>query len=788
MVLLKKILAFFILISSTYITAQNFEDSWKGHFSYLDIKTFSQSETKLYVSAENAIFSYDKLSNEITTISTIQGLSGDNITAIEYVESKNKLYVGFDTGLIQIYDEINNSTFSVVDILDKPTILPNRKAINDFNFVSDRLYISADFGVSVFFVDEEEFGDTYFIGPGNSQITVNQTTIFGDYIYAATEQNYRRGLLSNSNLIDSNEWETGSLAGNWVNIVSTETDLFAVNDRRVYRVNGLNTNSVLTLPETILDLTSYQNRLAVTTFRRVRSYAENLSVIEQFTAASYNGTRFTKAILSDNDKLFVGTEKHPTNGKPGFGVVLYDLIDTDNVTEIHPESPFLNRFFQIEAKAGHVWGTHGGHSITYGFSGGIRRTGLSHLIDEEWRNIPYDSLRQTFTNPRPDFLGYVSVNPTNPNNAMISSFWYGVVEVEGNQVVEKYNNQNSTLDPLYGSVHYTLASKYDSDGTYWVLNGRVSESLNSFQNNQWSSVNLDEIINPPNSNLGFGELSFDGNGNIFMATHGYGLISYKEVNGEKIFNNISGIENNMPDNSIKTVKVDQNNQVWFGTGKGLRVVYNSEEFASGNAIVEEIIISENGEASELLFLQYVTDIEVDGANNKWIGTLDNGLFYFSSDGQQTIYHFTKDNSPLPDNDILDISIDEFSGRVYIATEKGLVSFGSQTSKPQETLEEAYVYPNPVRPGFNIVDDKVKIVGLTDNMNIKITDIEGNLVTEAETKRNGKFKNFNLEVDGGTALWNGKNLAGKIVASGVYVVLLNDLTTFETKVLKIMLIR
>jgi hypothetical protein len=32
-------------------------------------------------------------------------------------------------------------------------------------------------------------------------------------------------------------------------------------------------------------------------------------------------------------------------------------------------------------------------------------------------------------------------------------------------------------------------------------------------------------------------------------------------------------------------------------------------------------------AQELLYEQFITDIAVDGANNKWIGTADSGLFF-----------------------------------------------------------------------------------------------------------------------------------------------------------------
>jgi hypothetical protein len=217
-------------------------------------------------------------------------------------------------------------------------------------------------------------------------------------------------------------------------------------------------------------------------------------------------------------------------------------------------------------------------------------------------------------------------------------------------------------------------------------------------------------------------------------------------------------------------------------------LYNTSNFFEDNVSVDEIIILEDGIAKELLFQQFITDIEVDGSNNKWVGTADSGLFYLSSDGQKTIYHFTKDNSPLPSNIIADVSIDDTNGIVYIATSKGLVSFRSGGSSPFETLENAYAYPNPVRPNFNIVDQKVKIKDISENVNIKITDIEGNLVAEAQSRTNQRHSGYNLEIDGGTAYWNGKNMANNVVASGVYLVMLSDLDSYETKVLKIMVVR
>ena len=102
--------------------------------------------------------------------------------------------------------------------------------------------------------------------------------------------------------------------------------------------------------------------------------------------------------------------------------------------------------------------------------------------------------------------------------------------------------------------------------------------------------------------------------------------------------------------------------------------------------------------------------------------------------------------------------------------------------------EINVYPNPVRPGYNTQIEKIKISGLTQNVNIKITDIAGNLVAEAQSNINSRYRNFNLEIDGGTAFWNGQNLRNNLVSSGVYIIMMSDLDSLETKILKLMIIR
>jgi len=337
----------------------------------------------------------------------------------------------------------------------------------------------------------------------------------------------------------------------------------------------------------------------------------------------------------------------------------------------------------------------------------------------------------------------------------------------------------------------------------WSITSRVDEALKSYNpsTGSWQGYSFSSLIeNPLLDNLGFFEVEIDNNGTKWIGSYEFGLMAYNENEGQNPIRNInSETQNVLPFSRFTALALDNRNQLWIGTTKGLRVLFNTARiFEDPNPSLNQIIILENGIPKELLENQSIGDIEVDGSNNKWVATADSGVFYFSSDGQNTIYHFTKDNSPLPSNSVNDIAIDANNGIVYIATSRGLLSFKAGGSKPEETLENAFAYPNPVRPEYNIlgfndlndINKGVKVSGLTDRVNIKITDIEGNLVAEAQSNVNLRSSNtnYNFAIDGGTAVWNGKNLANSVVRSGVYLILISDLDSFETKVIKVLIIR
>jgi hypothetical protein len=775
--------------------SQEFSSLWQSHYSYNHIVDVVNGENKIYAAAENAVFEYDVLTNEIKTITTVDGLSGDQITTVYYSVAYQYLLIGYETGLIELYSKTDESVFSVVDIIEKQNITPANKRINHFYENEGFIYISTNFGISIYDLERLEFDDTYFIGNGGTQIIVRQVSILNGEIFAACRNNngIKKADLGNPNLIDFAQWET--IIGGFYDTINTlNNKIYAVrSNRELYEIDGSSVNFLLILPELPLDSDVIDSSLIFPTANSVYIYDENIQLINSFQPTAGFETTITSATLLD-DFVYIGTNT--------FGILRSQISDSSMYVEIKPNGPSENNIFRLDATTETVWATYGEYDASLNpFP--LTSKGISYYKNDVWQSIPFDSLFATRE------LNEITPNIFNPNQVFISSFHEGILELNNFEPIITLNDTNSGLESLVSPTNPNAfgirvsATEFDRNGLLWSLSSRVDSALKSYDpsTNNWQGYSFSSLINDAlNDELGFFDMEIDNNGTKWIGSYSNGLLAYNESIANNPLRNINSEGQGVNAFSRFTaLALDNRNQLWIGTTQGLRVLFNTGGFYDDpNPILRAIIILEDGIPKELLDDQSITDIKVDGSNNKWIGTGDAGIFYFSSDGQNTIYHFTKDNSPLPSNTINDISIDSNNGTVYIATNKGLLAFRSGGSAPVDTLEKAFVYPNPVRPEYNIlgfndlndVNKGVKVSGLTERVNIKITDIEGNLVAEAQSNINLRSSNanYNFAIDGGTAIWNGKNLGNSVVRTGVYLVMISDLDSFETKVIKVLIVR
>ena len=739
--------------------------SWQGYFSFNEIKDISSSSTAVFAASENALFSKNTLDNQIKTTTTVDGLSGQTISSIYYSSTFKKTMVGYENGLLIVIDEASGKIFKVVDIINKQ-LSPRIKKINHFMENQGLVYVSCDFGIVQFNLQSLLFGDTYFIGDNGAEIVVNQTALFNGFIYAATNAGIRRASISNSNLNDFKQWEVVA-TGNWFSVAAFESQLIAINsDGFIHRYNVASNvfTSFIALSQPAVDSRIAGIYLIVTTANSVYVYNEQMSLIRQINnnQIPQNGLVFSCATLI-NEQVYLGTKE---NGL--YSTTLTTSTVFDNLT---PAGPLRNAVFALQTTSTSLWTVFGDYDVRYN-PYDLDNYGISKYNAQGWLNIPYEKVLGAKSMVR------ITVNPANENEVYASSFFSGMLKIVDDVPTLLYNQNNSGLEtitylgPNYFDVRINGAA-FDKGGNLWVTNSRVNNGIKVLRTNgQWQKYATDKILSASEDNS-FSRMVIDRNGVKWLGTNRDGVIGFND-NGTVFKKITAGPDTgNLPISDVRSVAIDTKNQLWIGTTKGLRVLTNVGSFQNEEQLATRaIIIEDDNLAQELLFEQFITDIVVDGANNKWIGTADSGVFMVSPNGQETKYHFTENNSPLPSNVINDIDIDSTTGEVYIATAKGLVSFKGIATQANDDLSNVYAYPNPVRPGYL---GTVKIAGLIDKATVKITDIAGNLVFETTS-------------EGGTIEWDTTAFGKYKVASGVYMIFISAQDGIETTVKKVMIIR
>ena len=755
---------------------------WQGYFSYNQIKDVSQSSNEIFAASENALFSKDITTDEIKTFNSVDGLKAETISALYYSESVKKTFVGNSNGLLLIIND-DDSILYKNGILTEVPVSPLIKKINHFNEYDGKIYISCDYGISVFDLTTLEFQQTYYIGPQGSFSNVTQTCVSNGFIYASTKGNslgsgIRRANLSNPFLDDFNQWTDVSNGSDWNGITAFGTEILAIRtDNLVFKYNGTNFVQFFQSPQNNIDIRSNSNYLTITTQNHVYIYNLALQQVAHILSSQIPtiAVSFTCATVLDNT-IYIGTNEN--------GLVTAAISSPNTTQFLMPNGPIKNNIFRVKKAPSSLFALYGAYDRGYNpYSPfGLAQFPISKFqANVGWSLIPYANLFGAKS------LSSIAFNPNNENQFYVSSFFSGLLKVENDVPTILYNTTNtgtnglesltlSTPDPTYIDIRIN-GPAFDKQGNIWMTNSRVSKGLKVLRaNGQWQSYDFSDIISEAASES-HGILAIDKNNTKWLPTLRNGLVGFNETLNNKSIVIKTGTEGNLPVTEVRCVAIDSRNQMWIGTGRGLRIISSVDSFLSETEIqTKPIIINEvfNGEtlAQELFFEQFIIDIAVDGANRKWVSIVDSGVFLVSPNGQETIYHFTKDDSPLPSNIVNDIEIDGVTGEVFFATDKGLVSFKGTATRPSENLENVYAYPNPVRPEFT---GTVKISGLTNKANIKITDIEGSLVYETTS-------------EGGTIEWDTTAFGKYKVASGVYMILVAAQDGIDTIVKKVMIIR
>lgn len=767
--MIKRVLISFLFVLLLALEVKASDDNWTLYPSYHNATYCQVMGGKVYVLASGALYSYDKSDNEVRGYDKITTLSDINIAHIRYSSFINALVVVYSNANIDIlYDD--GAVYNISDFKNKQ--LPD-KTINNVDIQGSTAYLSTSFGVVVLDLENMEFDNTF-----NTGLNTTCTYLFKDRLYTATQS----GLYyceTGKNMLDNGNWEKfnsttlkalGALDGRLYSIAS---------DGKLYEILSENNN---------LELVDGSGK-----FNYLYSDGNALIVISSSSIVKLEGG-ITKKLCNVNKKYdFILKNKETYWCCGGYAGLVEAAVENNTIVAkglpLIPNSPIRNYCEYMKFTDSGKLLVSGGHVNYFDnifYSGTLMEY---HCEDDRWINLPEDTIRSA--------TGYSYVNicsvdedPTEPGHYFAGSFGYGVYEFREGKFVKHYNHENTTLESAssgkYAYAYVRVPTvKFDKEGNLWCVNTDVKDVLKVLKKDgTWLSLNYKEIeywatvVKPYVDSRGWLWLTaIQGDPGLFCAKrNNTPFDTSDDVTGKWLnkFTNQDGISYDIY--QLYDIAEDKDGAIWVGTNIGVFVIDNPEKFFK-DGIFKQIKIARNdgtGLADYFMSGVYIKDIEVDGANRKWIGTNSNGLYLVSADGQETICHFTTENSPLPSDCIESIAINNLTGEVFVGTDMGIACYRSDATAAAPSLDKnsIHVYPNPVRADYG---GNISVVGLTHDCVVKIVDAAGYLVNEGVS-------------NGGLYSWNGRNARGEKVASGVYHVLTYDSDGNEGVATKILITR
>ena len=759
---------FAILSILIAITANAGIGDWVLYPSYHNATYCQTAGDKVYVLASGALYSYNTSDEEVRVYDKINTLSDIDITHIEYCKDIKALVVVYSNANIDILFD-DEEVYNITDFKNKS--LPDKR-INGVDIQGTTAYISTVFGVVELDLEEYEFTNTYTTG-----LNTYCTYLFNGTLFCGTETGMY-SCATDKNLLDKNNWVKKN---NYFTKAICELDgmLYCYLDEfGIYSYNADNN----ILKDVVYNHGEKYNSMYSNGKEIIASAKKKTTIITSPTDVTVYKNSNSNFILKDGN--------HFWDCKGYNGIVKCIAKDGEiivNSTSVTPDSPVRNYCEYMKFASDDKLLVAGGNlnyfDITF-YDGTLMEYDYS---GNRWNNLPEDTIKQATGIPYLNLCA-IDEDPAEPGHYFAGSFGYGLYEFRNGKFVKHYSTHNSPLEsviPTNTRFVRIPSVKFDKEGNLWCINTGTKNIVKVLKSDgTWCELyykpieKLATMVEPVMDSRGWLWLkSLQGEAGIFCAKmNGTPLDSSDDESKAWLnkFVNQDGISYDIY--QVFALAEDREGQMWVGTNTGLFVIDNPKTFFN-NGVFKQIKVPRNdgtGLADYLLSGTYIKSIQVDGANRKWIGTNDDGIYLISADGLETIHHFTTDNSPLPSNNIVSIAINDRSGEVFIGTDKGIASYMSDATRPEEKLDEKniYAYPNPVKADYS---GNIAIVGLTHDCNVKIVDTAGYLINEGTS-------------NGGQYTWNGRNARGEKVASGVYYVLTYDSNGNEGVATKIVVIR
>lgn len=693
--------------------------TWRLHISYNSIHALTAGNGKIYGAAQNGVMILDVAEKTIETYNKVNGLSGADISAIDYDTQTSQLVIAYADGKVDI---IKDNVISGFDQLKNATGITGSRKVNHISIRDGFAYLAADYGVSVIDLQRGEVKETWRdLGPAGNALPIIQSAFLGDSIFLATEKGVMAGNL-NDNLLDFSMWrrlqdsETDTVVNS---IASFQNKIYAaISHRGIYRYeNGA---------------WSRENFLQSVPLQNILSSGDRLFIAQGTKLWALNASLELNELVSDRI-TWAQALAHDNNGNLWIGDLNNGIVTNAGGAFVNyvPDGPAFSIAFRLKFIDNTLYVLQGGPSSVFQ---PLQNPGIVSMFSSSWTST---------TTALPDVTDVAMFN----GKVFMSSFGGGVQAGNINAPETIYNSSNSTLTGMgSGDDSVNVIAMANSPDGLWVVNYGVNSSLHLLANDGWVPFSFGLTAGNYLT-----DLVVDRYGSVWAPVDqqkGGGVFVFNRDENMTVYLTDASGTGGLPDRAVRSVAVDRDGYVWVGTDKGVSYFSDPADVFDGNVDGIEPIF----ESRYLLREDKVTALAVDGGNRKWMGT-ERGVWLLGPAGEELVYNFTEDNSPLLSNVIRDIEINHATGEVFFATDKGIASFRSDATSSEPFFQQVRIFPNPVTADFA---GTIGITGLATDAIVKITDASGKLI-------------WQTRANGGTATWNGVDHNGRRAAAGIYLV-------------------
>jgi len=767
------ILAFsFYLLLSSVATAQTRIGEWTDYNSFNTLSHVYVTSDRVYASTRMAMFYYDKGAYSMTTMTKVKGLSDVGIATFSYDEESNCLVIAYSNSGVDF--RRGGQVYHLPDI--RRSTIGGDKQIYNIRFHGGKAYLACGFGIVVVDMSTYEIEDTYTLGEEGDYGVVYDVAFTDSLIVAGTDNGFMYAPAESGRLRIYETWTRDTVTP----LRGMSVRMLGVN--RGWLVAAACTDNPDSLTSFfqsdngrwgswggghITSLRCHNGRIVLCRYNRVEVYSENYQLVDVLDnqRVSYGVQAYDADFDTDSTlwvaHLWAGMVKAP--------------YGSTKASSYYPVGPENNDYvYSLTATRTRLYLCPGGKKPTYESMGMEGK--VMFLKEGAWTNVSKGAVQTRYK----DVLN-VAVDPTDDSHVSATAWGTGVLDIQDNtlQTVFGQVNTNNVLTPFTDGDYRSMRVSglaYDADGNLWVTNSRVDNGLAvRYHDGTWKAFNTSAMVQGNEIDKVIwdsvtGYKWFAGRANRIYVHDGESKMAYVDPNnGSK-----------METHSVSCLVQDVAGDIWIGTDKGIKVIYDGyRAFANGGngekspVSCSNILYSEDGIYEYLMAYESITCIAVDGANRKWVGTANNGLYLISSNGQEQLEHFTTGNSPLASDKVVALAVHPESGIVFIGTDKGLQSYRwTATGADGTPSSKIYAFPNPVRPEY---EGPIAIKGFVRDALVHITDAAGHTV-------------FTTQAYGGQAIWDGRNLQGEKVASGPYFVFASDKDGKMRSVTKILIIR